>query len=81
MGMATLDVRPHSRRLSALAVAGLSVLAPAAFATGKGRQLAASAGPPPVPPAPEIQPAPQPAAAPAVATAPPSPRRRPSPTS
>ena len=54
MGMATLDVRPHSRRLSALAVAGLSVLALAAFATGMGRQLAASSGPPPFPPAPAL---------------------------
>ncbi|HEY3948720.1 hypothetical protein [Phenylobacterium sp.] len=37
--MATLDIRPHSRRISGLAVAALSVIAVGAFAEGLGHQL------------------------------------------
>jgi hypothetical protein len=48
--MAALDIRPHSRRLSALAVAGLAVLAIGGFTAGLGRQVASSMGPSPFPP-------------------------------
>jgi hypothetical protein len=47
--MASLDIRPHSHRLSALAVVGLSVLAAGAFAVGMTRQLAPQTAPFPPP--------------------------------
>ncbi|MBS0362022.1 MAG: hypothetical protein JSR98_11620, partial [Proteobacteria bacterium] len=37
--MATLDIRPHSRRVSGWAVAALSLIAVGAFAEGLAHQL------------------------------------------
>lgn len=37
--MATLDIRPHSRRLSTLWVAALCAIAAGAFASGLAHQL------------------------------------------
>jgi hypothetical protein len=82
--MAALDIRPHSRRLSTLAVAGLAVLAIGGFAEGLGRQIAAASGPSPFPPPQEkslriavaksVAPAaPQPVAAPPRHVTPPAP--------
>jgi hypothetical protein len=48
--MAALDIRPHSQRLSLLAVAGLAVLALGGFAAGLGRQIASASAPSPFPP-------------------------------
>jgi hypothetical protein len=53
--MASLDIRPHSHRLSAMAVAGLSVLAAGAFAVGISRQLAPQTAPFPPPQEPALQ--------------------------
>lgn len=47
--MASLDIRPHSPRVSGWAVAGLMLLGAGAFAAGIVHQLAPN-GPPPFPP-------------------------------
>lgn len=50
--MATLDIRPHSRRVSVWAVAAMAVIAAGAFAEGLGRSLSqggVSPFPPPQP--------------------------------
>lgn len=53
--MASLDIRPHSRRGSALAVAVLAALSASAFAAGLSHQLQPRS-PPPFPPAQPAQP-------------------------
>jgi hypothetical protein len=47
--MAALQIRPHSRRLSGLAVLGLTLLAAASFTAGLTRQIGAANAPSPFP--------------------------------
>src|SRR5438309_1762997 len=50
--MSGLEIHPHSRRLSRLAVAGLAVIAAGAFTAGLTRQVVTPEGPSPLPPPP-----------------------------
>lgn len=82
-----LQIKPHSHRLSRLAVAGLSLLAAGSFVTGIQREIAGEAGPSPFPTAqapaaaagaiPDARPAPD---IPVAASAPPVRRRPATPT-
>ena len=51
-----LEIRPHSRRISALAVAGLAAVSALAFAAGLHHQLNRNSGPSPFPPSRPAQP-------------------------
>jgi hypothetical protein len=67
--MTGLQIKPHSHRLSSLAVAGLSLLAAGSFVAGIQREVAGAGGPSPFPAAqasapvagaiPEARPAPE----------------------
>jgi hypothetical protein len=70
--MAALQIPPHSRRISGLAVLGLTLLAAGSFTAGLTRQIDAANAPSPFPAGPEASPrvaaaSPAPAAEPQVA--------------